>query len=341
MGRRTLDAIVTLFAVLWLGVGQVGCRAEPREQARSESPPAPPTSVSAPVAPPQRREPSLPYRYPAADRLVAVGDLHGDLAATRAVLRLAGAIDDGDNWVGGKLVLVQTGDQLDRGDDEREILALLERLGEQAKASGGAVHVLIGNHEAMNVAGDFRYVTPEGFTDFADVNADGRVARLAMRAPERMRGRAQAFLPGGVFARQLAERNTVVIVGRTVFAHGGVLPVHADYGLGRLNEEVRGWMSGASLNPPAILDGENSPIWTRRYSSGKLSKSLCSEIDQVLHRLQVDRMVVGHTVQKHGITSACHDKIWRIDVGLSRYYGGGVAALEIAQGKPRVLTPPE
>ena len=106
------------------------------------------------------------FRYPAAERIVAIGDLHGDVVATRAALRLAGAIDDQERWTGGRLVLVQTGDQLDRGDDEPEILGLLERLSAEAKAAGGALHTLNGNHEVMNVQGDFRYVTDDGFRDF-------------------------------------------------------------------------------------------------------------------------------------------------------------------------------
>lgn len=77
-------------------------------------------------------------RFPAPRRLVAIGDLHGDLEATRRVLRLAGAIDERDGWIGGDLVLVQTGDQLDRGDDEPEILDLFERLAREATAAGAA-----------------------------------------------------------------------------------------------------------------------------------------------------------------------------------------------------------
>ena len=44
--------------------------------------------------------------------------LHGDVSAFRSVLRLAGAIDETNHWSGGALVVVQTGDVLDRGDDE-------------------------------------------------------------------------------------------------------------------------------------------------------------------------------------------------------------------------------
>jgi hypothetical protein len=60
--------------------------------------------------------------------VAAIGDVHGDLTALRGALRLAGAVDDADRWTGGGLVVVITGDYLDRGDDEKEILELLPRL---------------------------------------------------------------------------------------------------------------------------------------------------------------------------------------------------------------------
>ena len=72
--------------------------------------------------------PEPPTRFPAAERIVAIGDLHGDLEATRRALRLAGAIDERDTWIGGDLVVVQAGDQLDRGNGEQAIIDLLERL---------------------------------------------------------------------------------------------------------------------------------------------------------------------------------------------------------------------
>src|SRR6266511_4856273 len=116
-------------------------------------------------------------RHPAAALVIAIGDLHGDLDATRAALRLAGAIDESDHWVGGQRVVVQTGDQLDRGDQEREILELFDRLVGEAAAAGGAFLPLNGNHELMNAAGDFRYVTPAGFEAYG--GADGRRAPFA------------------------------------------------------------------------------------------------------------------------------------------------------------------
>jgi hypothetical protein len=93
----------------------------------------------------------------------AVGDLHGDLVQTMRVLQVAGlmaapVLGEPAQWVGGDATLVQMGDILDRGDDEIGILRLLWQLAEGAEEAGGAVYILNGNHETLNVAGDFRCV---------------------------------------------------------------------------------------------------------------------------------------------------------------------------------------
>ncbi|MFQ6671169.1 hypothetical protein Gotur_035782 [Gossypium turneri] len=103
-------------------------------------------------------------------RIVAVGDLHGDLDQARYALEMAGVLssDGQDLWTGEDAVLVQLGDVLDRGDDEIAILSLLRSLDIQAKAKGGAVFQVNGNHETMNVEGDFRYVESGAFDECAD-----------------------------------------------------------------------------------------------------------------------------------------------------------------------------
>src|SRR5687768_17426401 len=119
----------------WTLVIVIACdRGRPADQAPGPQVAAP----SEPAAPAQAsgcRLAPLPWRHPAPKRLVAIGDLHGDLAATRSALRAAGAIDDADRWSGGELVIVQTGDVLDRGDDEQAILDLIFRLETEAAAA--------------------------------------------------------------------------------------------------------------------------------------------------------------------------------------------------------------
>jgi hypothetical protein len=279
----------------------------------------------------------LPFRFPAADRVVAVGDLHGDLASAREALRIAGAIDEHDDWVGGKLVLVQVGDQLDRGDDEPEILGLLEKLTREAAKTGGAVHVLNGNHELMNASGDLRYVTPDGLRDYAGVTPQHN-AKVESDLPIETRGRAAAFSPGSELSRKLAARNTIAIVGDIVFAHAGVLQKHVRYGVGRINDDVRRFLRGESSALPPIVSGDDAPVWTRAYG-GDTSSDVCRELQVVLNALGVKRMVVGHTVQSHGITSACNDSLYRVDVGLSDYYGKNpTQVLELSPTSATILS---
>ncbi|MEZ4372947.1 MAG: metallophosphoesterase [Polyangiaceae bacterium] len=301
---------------------------EPKSKATVEHQSSTPSATSKPAARPDIT-PSIPFKFPAPERLVAFGDVHGDFDATRKVLQLAQVVDDAGHWKAGKLVVVQTGDQLDRGDDERKILDYFESLREEAGKAGGAFHVLLGNHETMNAMADFRYVTQGGFKAFADVEESGVPESVIGRFPASAQGRARALLPGGKYAALLAKRNTVVIVGDSLFVHGGVLPEHVDYGLGRLNEEVREWLSGKRSSPPPIIAKDDAPVWSRDYSDPESGKADCKRLSEVLDRLKLKRMVVGHTVQSQGVTQACDGKVWRIDVGLAHHYGGPTQALEI------------
>jgi len=321
-----------------LGLGAGACRMEPppageqRPRERAPVAPAGPAKTAPQGEPALVEAPSLPARFPVPARLVAFGDVHGDLAATRRALRLAGAIDDGDHWVGESLVVVQTGDQLDRGDDEQAILDLFERLRVEAKAAGGAFHALNGNHELMNVAGDLRYVTPGGLRDFEGIDGLELANPALAKLPPQARARAAAFLPGGPYARMLAQRNTVVVVGTSVFVHGGVLPRHVPRGiddLERINADVRQWLVGGDDHGTLERDvmPEDGVVWTRLYASD--DPQACDLLGQALGRLQAERMVVGHTVQEGGITSGCDGRVWRIDVGLAAHYGGPMQVLVI------------
>ena len=255
----------------------------------------------------------LPLRIPMPHRAVAIGDLHGDLDAARAALRAAGAIDARDQWVGGDLVVIQTGDVLDRGDGESAILALLDRLAADARAHGGALIQLLGNHELMNAAADFRYVTPGGMRDF-----DG--------------DRARELGPGGVWSKRLAAHDAVAIVGDTVLSHAGVLPAWAAQ-LDAMNLDARCWLAGDITGPAAALTADDSPVWTRAYGGDRVD---CAELDQALAALGAKRMVVAHTVQPGGINARCDDKLWRIDTGMSSAYGGPIQVLELGN-PPKVI----
>jgi len=240
---------------------------------------------------------------------VAIADLHGDLDQALVSLRLAGVVDEHGSWSGGSTVLVQTGDLLDRGDQGKEVLDLMQRLQREAGASGGRVEVLLGNHEAMNLLGDWRYVSPGDIQGFG-----GRDARQAALAPD---GEHGAWLRGLPVA---------VRVGQTVFVHGGITPSWAQHGVEELDRAFHAALAGEGS--PQVL-GEDGPVWYRGYLQGELTQS-CPALQQALASLGAERMVVGHTVQKSGqVAVRCGGALLGIDTGISDHYGAHTAVLEL------------
>ena len=314
------------FVLLLLAAAVLGC----------DSPPPPSTGAAQGAVKDAAKKPlEIPgLTFPAPKRLVAIGDVHGDLDATKRALKLAGAIDDSGAWAGGDLFVVQVGDQLDRGDDDRAILDLFEKLTAQAKDKGGTFLAINGNHEIMNAQLDFRYATDGSNPPFDEFAASAPAPR--MKFPEALRGRAAAFVPGGPYAKKLADRPLYAIVGDSVFVHGGILPKHVDYGLEKLDKETRAWLRGEGPSAPAMLLSDDGPIWSRMYSAAT-GREECATLGKVLDRVGVKRMVMGHTPQKPGISPTCDDRAWRIDTGMARAYGGKVEVLEIAGDGVKVL----
>jgi hypothetical protein len=187
-------------------------------------------------------------------RIVAIGDIHGAAGEFVAILQRAGLIDARRRWNGGRDVLVQTGDFTDRGEKVREVMDLLMALEGQASSAGGRVHILLGNHETMNLTGDVRDVTPEIYATFADGRSSSRLERayreyvtlcnaraaalgrsppvytvvpreewLAARPPGFLEYR-QAFGPRGRYGRWLRSRPAILQIDDTIFLHGGITP---------------------------------------------------------------------------------------------------------------------
>jgi hypothetical protein len=264
-------------------------------------------------------------------RVVALGDLHGDLRKTLMALRVAGVIDDVDNrpvWIGGDTLVVQMGDVLDRGDNEIAILSLLREVGRMARKNGGDLFILNGNHEALNVAGDFRYVTPGAFYESAI--AAGLSGDQATEYEYQLQARFALWGPGGPLARELARNPTVLIVNDTVFVHGGLTPEHCNYGLERMNLEVAQWMRGdAAPNgkdtapPPYMAMGDQSSVmWNRSFSKERFNSprdkfTACAALKEALDLVDCKQLVVGHTPQFSGCNCECNNMVWRIDVGMS------------------------
>ncbi|XXG89388.1 hypothetical protein AAC387_Pa12g1397 [Persea americana] len=318
---------------------------------------------SPPTPPPQTRHPSPP-------RLLAIGDLHGDLDKTLQALSLSGIIDGRSlRWTGGDAVAVQLGDVLDRGSDELKLLYLLHRLKLDAERSGGSLLTLLGNHEVMNVDSDFRFATPSALREF-QIWAEWFQLGNSMKSlcqgietpqdifrgiPRKFPGIREEFHAGfrariaalrrnGPITKRFLSGNPVVlVVGDSIFVHGGLLPEHVDYGLDKINEEVWDWINGLGGGlSPDFLRGRNAVVWSRRFSAELEKKCDCSTLEHVLATIPgARRMIMGHTIQMAGINGVCSNRAIRVDVGMSRGCGDGLPeVLEIVGNSDglRVLT---
>jgi hypothetical protein len=205
-----------------------------------------------------------PWQFEDVERVVAISDIHGAYEPMVATLQNAGVVDADRNWSGGSSHLVIVGDILDRGADSKDAMDLLMALEDQAEAAGGKVHVLIGNHEAMNLVGDLRYVAKEEFAAFADEESaadrerwlqhyamrkteagevsDALRSEFDERFPPGFFGHRRAFAADGKYGRWLLAKPIVVVINRTAFVHGGLSPMIAKIGLEGVNAKLQGEM---------------------------------------------------------------------------------------------------
>ena len=253
--------------------------------------------------------PAAEDTFKGVERIVAVGDVHGDFDQFVKVLRAAKVIDDENNWTAGKTHLVQTGDVLDRGTDSKKAMDLLMRLEGQAAKAGGAVHALIGNHEAMVLLGDWRYVNP--------AEAEPHGGTEAYR---------EAVSARGKYGKWIRGLNAVVKVNDIVFVHAGITSAMAERSLGEINTAVREELEKGDVN--GIAMHPRGPLWDRSLALGA-EDEVARQLAEVLKRYGAKRMVIGHTVAREGVRTRAGGRLIRIDVGMCGFYGGPAACLVV------------
>jgi len=232
------------------------------------------------------------------ERIVAIGDLHGDHGAWSAIARAAGLVDGNGHWAAGKTVFVQTGDVVDRGPDSLKIIHDLQRLQHEAVGEGGRVVTLVGNHEAMNMTGDLRYVTAGEYHAFVDQDSERRreafysANRETIEATVR-KGNASlssksireawirkiplgwvehraSWAPDGEVGRWVSGNDAVALIGDTLFVHGGISPAYANLPSAEINRRVREALMMQSTARNAIINDPLGPLWYRGLVSPQL-----------------------------------------------------------------------
>ncbi|NWG14109.1 MAG: metallophosphoesterase [Acidobacteria bacterium] len=290
------------------------------------------------------------------DRVVAMGDLHGDFDAFVQLLRSARLIDRRNNWTGGKAYLVQMGDILDRGADSRKIMDLLMKLEEQSEKAGGRVHVLLGNHEVMNILGDLRYVSAGEYESYKSPRAAEMRDQVfeAQATEEQKKDGAYrrkweqdhplgwvehrlAFGVTGAYGKWLRQKNCVIRIDQVLFSHGGISPKYASMPIREMNELVRADLTkDISALVDTITRDAEGPLWYRGLAQAPEAE-LAAHVDSLLSTYGVQHVVVAHTPTPGVVLPRFGSKVILIDVGISEYYGKTAACLVFEGSKPYAL----
>jgi hypothetical protein len=245
--------------------------------------------------------------------IYCVGDVHGDMESFVQLLEANGVVDAQGRWDAGPATLVQMGDILDglarglpqfaSGSRDTDVLAYMYQLRAQARAAGGDVRCLVGNHEIMNLADIFTYVAP--------ADAEGRKAALDDRSAD------------GVTASILGLCEPFIVIERFAFCHAGLVPDMYDTlgpdvarALHRRCESVYAALGRHGLVRDPALTDEAGGVTTTRYYSG--FDQDYGEVSAMLDALECDRMFIGHNFTSKRVTTRCRGRVVLVDTGISR-----------------------
>jgi len=283
-------------------------------------------------------------RWSNVERVIAFGDVHGAYDDLTQLLRTVGVVDANLHWAAGKAHVVSTGDLIDRGPGSRQVLDLMMRLQTEAQAAGGMLHVTIGNHEALNLLGDLRYVTP---AEFGAYKAEDPAQLPDNTHPPGFYGKRAAFAPDGQYGRWLLSLPVAIIINDTLFMHGGPSSVLAGLSIEQINQRYRAALSSVvSLPDAGRLDAAHqNPLLSDDGPNWYRGAALCNEASQsdvlqpLMDGLGVKRLVIGHTIARNmRVASRFEGTVVKLDTGMNRpVYKGHPAALLLEHGDMRVV----
>lgn len=273
------------------------------------------------------------------NRIIALGDIHGDMELAKQLLKMSHVIDDDNKWIGGETYVVQVGDQIDsyrppkpktkdkECANDLTVLNFFTELHKKAQKAGGAVISLIGNHELMNVLGDMRYVSHNNVTCFSehDNYEHGLIERK------------KHFEVGNKYAKYLGcTRLSAIIINDILFVHAGILPdfvkklnLKTRNDLEIFNNVIKLWLIGKvkSKDIKKLITNDKSLFWNRLYGNiepnapMEENESCSSNFKPIMKYFDIGHMIIGHSPQSiiHNmhINSTCDNKIWRVDAGSS------------------------
>jgi len=248
-------------------------------------------------------------------RIIVIGDVHGDIKRFKNILIKSEIINNNLEWIAQppNTIIIQLGDQIDslnRNTNQNwevlsdfEMIYFTEHLNDIAKIKGGAVISLIGNHELMNIIGDFSYVSPQNRNEF----------RLDLFKAKT-----------GSIGLILAKRPLIFKIKDLLFCHAKLELKHLDL-LYKRNKDIfyinyiwKNYLENGivSLEDKEIFDNiilsNNGILWNRNNNN-------INETQQLFNLINVKFMFLGHTAFEHILL--IDNQIFYCDTGLSRAFG--------------------
>lgn len=285
----------------------------------------------------------LPSILPATRRIIVIGDIHGDYNELLNCLKISNLINEDGNWIGNDTVLVQVGDQIDScrpsssnlcknmdidndKADDIKILKFMTNLHYKALKFNGAVYSLLGNHELMNVQGNFDYVSKQNLLSFSKSKDED----IKKQINDGIKNRKNEFKPGNSLANFLAcTRQVALVIGSNLFVHAGIEKHIANkYSITDLNMIISLYLLDELDNQENFSDlidnSRSSPLWTRVFGISKKStnKETCAKLlNPLINSYKVGKIIVGHTPQienkTSNISNICNKKVWKVDYAAS------------------------
>ena len=241
--------------------------------------------------------------FPKAKNMLVMSDIEGNFGALRKLLQANKVIDEEFKWTFGNGQLVLIGDLFDRGEQVTEVLWFIYYLEEKAKAAGGYIHFILGNHEIMNLSGDLRYLQQKYFDDAALLHQ--KYITLYDENSE--------------LGRWLRTKNIVEKIGDIVFTHGGISGAinRIDISIHDINRLARPHYADSPLSytdqKTNIIFSDLGPLWYRGYYT-KNDPGILLQIDSTLSQFGANHIITGHTIVSDTISVWYNGKLLNTDV---------------------------
>jgi hypothetical protein len=283
---------------------------------------------------------------PVPSRIIAIGDVHGDITGLSCILFQLNLIDRRGHWKGNRTHLILNGD-LVGGKNARLLVQFVIRLEKEALTSGGAVHPLLGNHDIQVLFK--KYQNHKGKTLFQKYRVTGAKKRTIK----------DSFSGCTAFALWLQERNAVIKIGPTIFSHAGLNTWAFHHHPERINATIRAWIrfwQGVDVQPnpktqwvafgpkEVWFPQSTGPLWTRSYkvagdtdpktnsANGPTAPDL-KDVTKLLNKYNAHRMVIGHSPVADNTVQLSHPyygkTVVMIDSRISQKRGGRLSCVEI------------